>query len=72
MPHNYSGYAHGCRCDLCGLAKLEYQREKRAREPGAFRRRKYTEKASKYWNAENVPQSSPEVINVFQQRLRGR
>ena len=34
MTHNYSGYTHGCRCDVCRRAKADYMRERRARHRG--------------------------------------
>lgn len=69
--HGDAGYAHGCRCDTCGVGRLEAQRERRARQPGAYRRRKYAERASKYKNADDVPTSSPEMISAWKEVLYG-
>lgn len=68
MIHGYSGYAHGCRCDICGEGKLAYQRELRARQPGAYRRRKYQIRVSKYVTE---AASAPVMVAAFRERLQG-
>ncbi len=36
--HGYSGYANGCRCDVCSDAKAAYMRERRATASAARRK----------------------------------
>ncbi len=65
--HGYAGYAHGCRCYTCGLAKLKRQRKYRAQKPRAWT---FT-RLSKYEVAGREQPSSPDIINAWKDKLRG-